>query len=54
MPKIPLRTRLPIQAWVLAGLITAFSAVTSLTHVPSQSVVYPGVSYAQHSPRGSY
>ena len=30
---LPVKTRLPYAAWVLAGLVTLFSMVTSLTQV---------------------
>ena len=30
---IPVKTRLPLTAWVLAGLVTLFSLVSALVHV---------------------
>lgn len=38
---IPVKTRLPVTAWVLAGLITLFSMVSSFVHVapPSPQVL---------------
>ena len=30
---LPVKTRLPLVAWVLAGLVTLFSLVASLTQV---------------------
>jgi hypothetical protein len=33
---LPVKTRLPLVAWVLAGLVTLFSLVTSLTQVSGQ------------------
>lgn len=39
--RIPVKTRLPLTAWVLAGLVTLFSMVSSLVHVtpaPSQAL----------------
>jgi hypothetical protein len=30
---LPVKTRLPFAAWALAGLVTLFSVVTSLTQV---------------------
>ena len=30
---LPVKTRLPFAAWALAGLVTLFSMVTSLTQV---------------------
>jgi len=41
LPKIRVRTRLPVQAWIVAGLTTLFSVVSSLMHVnvvPSNAV----------------
>lgn len=38
---VPIKTRLPLTAWVLAGLVTLFSMVSSLVHVapaPNQAV----------------
>ena len=32
---LPVKTRLPFAAWVLAGLVTLFSLGTSLTQVSS-------------------
>ena len=38
MPRIvetlPVKTRLPLEAWALAGLVTLFSLVTSVAHMP--------------------
>jgi hypothetical protein len=31
--KLPVKTRLPIQAWIFAGLVTLFSLASSLTHL---------------------
>jgi hypothetical protein len=30
---LPVKTRLPLKAWVLAGLVTLFSLATSLMHI---------------------
>ena len=35
---LPVKTRLPFAAWALAGLVTLFSIVNSLTHVSSPTV----------------
>ncbi len=35
---LPVKTRLPFVAWVLAGLVTLFSFVSSLTQVSSPLV----------------
>ena len=40
-PQIRVRTRLPISAWIIAGLITLFSVASSLTQLtvaPSNAV----------------
>jgi hypothetical protein len=34
---VPVKTRLPLTAWVLAGLVTLFSVVSSLVHVTPAS-----------------
>ena len=37
MPRIvetlPVKTRLPLEAWALAGLVTLFSIVTTVAHM---------------------
>jgi hypothetical protein len=35
---LPVKTRLPFAAWILAGLVTLFSLVTSLTQFSSPTV----------------
>jgi hypothetical protein len=40
MTKIPIKTRLPLEAWVVAALVTLFSLVSSL--VPAPAVDGPG------------
>ena len=30
---VPLKTRLPLAAWVIAGLVTLFSMASSVVHV---------------------
>ena len=35
---LPVKTRLPLKAWVLAGLVTLFSLATSLTHVGQATI----------------
>lgn len=47
LPKLPVRSRLPIQAWVFAGIVTLVSLVSSLTHVPPQAFVYAALSQVQ-------
>jgi hypothetical protein len=42
----PFRSRVPITAWVLAGLVTLFSIASSLMHVaPSSAVADQGRAY---------
>jgi hypothetical protein len=35
---LPVKTRLPLKAWVLAGLVTLFSLATALMHVGQPTV----------------
>ena len=35
---LPVKTRLSLKAWVLAGLVTLFSIATSLMHVGQPTV----------------
>jgi hypothetical protein len=32
---LPVKTRLPLAAWALAGLVTLFSLVSSISHLAS-------------------
>ena len=44
--KLPIKTRLPVMAWALAGITTLFSLAASLAHLddaPDRSVTF-----AQH------
>jgi hypothetical protein len=34
---VPVKTRLPLTAWVLAGVVTLFSMVSSLVHIAPAS-----------------
>ena len=34
---LPIRTRVPVKAWVFAGLMTVFSLVSTLVHVAPAS-----------------
>ena len=43
---VPVKTRLPLTAWVLAGLVTLFSMVSSLVHVTPAS--NQAISVSQH------
>ena len=36
-PKIRVRTRLPIHAWTIAGLIALWSVASSLAHMESST-----------------
>lgn len=42
----PVKTRLPFEAWALAGLVTLFSLVCSLTHIPLTHQSKPSVEQA--------
>jgi hypothetical protein len=44
---LPVKTRLPLAAWALAGLVTLFSIVTSLTQVsvPMVQAAKPATTY---------
>ncbi len=35
MTKIPIKTRLPIEAWTVAAIVTLFSLLSSVTHIPT-------------------
>jgi len=43
---LPVKTRLPLEAWALAGLVTLFSLVCSLIHVPLTHQSKPSVEQA--------
>ena len=43
---LPVKTRLPLEAWVLAGLVTLFSFVCSLAHIPLTHQTSPSVEQA--------
>ena len=52
-PKLPVRTRLPVHAWIFAGLVTLFSMASSLTQPPASSAaVYANLSEAYVSSIG--
>jgi hypothetical protein len=34
---LPVRTRIPLAVWAVAGVVTLFSLVSSLVHVPASS-----------------
>jgi hypothetical protein len=37
--RIPVKTRVPLTVWVLAGLLTLFSIASSLMHIAPSSAV---------------
>ena len=43
---LPVKTRLPLEAWALAGLVTLFSLVCSLTHIPLTHQSRPSIEQA--------
>ena len=49
-PELPVRTRLPVHAWIFAGLVTLFSIASSLTQPTATSAaVYANLSEAYAS-----
>ena len=55
---VPLKTRLPWSAWLLAALVTIFSLVSPMMHVgtrsgPAVSVSQQGLQIGQKSYEGS-
>ncbi len=42
---LPVKTRLPIEAWALAALVTLFSLVSSISHLASHHAS-PGLEQA--------
>jgi hypothetical protein len=45
MTKIPIKTRLPVEAWLLAALVTLFSLVCSIARSPATDA--PSVAHAK-------
>ena len=43
---LPVRTRLPLEAWALAGLVALFSLVSSLAHVSVTDHARPSLEQA--------
>ncbi len=43
---LPIRTRLPIEAWALAGLVALFSLVSSLVHMSDADHTRPSLEQA--------
>jgi len=46
MTKIPIKTRLPIEAWTVAVLVTLFSLLSSVAHMPAPDAAAPSVAQA--------
>jgi Mg2+/citrate symporter len=46
---LPVKTRLPLKAWVLAGLITLFSSAISLMHVGQPTVQAANLATAHYA-----
>jgi hypothetical protein len=46
MTKIPIKTRLPLSAWVVAALVALFSLVSSLMHAPASNGLASAVAQA--------
>jgi hypothetical protein len=46
---LPVKTRLPLKAWVLAGLVTLFSSATSLMHVGQPTVQAENLATAHYA-----
>lgn len=49
MTKIPIRSRIPIEAWTVALLVTLFSLVTSATN-PATDANTPSTAHAKLVP----
>jgi len=43
---LPVRTRLPLEAWALAGLVALFSLVSSLLHMSVADHAQPSIEQA--------
>ena len=43
---LPIRTRLPLEAWALAGLVALFSLVSSLLHMSVAGHARPSIEQA--------
>jgi hypothetical protein len=50
---LPVKTRLPLGAWALAGLVTLLSIINSLIHVSSSPMVQAAAVTAQHASMSS-
>ena len=47
MTKIPIKTRLPIEAWTVAALVTLLSLLSSVAHMPAPNATTPAVEQAR-------
>jgi hypothetical protein len=52
--KLPVKTRLPVEAWALAGIVTLFSLVCSLAHIPLTHHTTPSVEQANEYAKPSH
>jgi hypothetical protein len=52
---IPVKTRLPRKAWMLATVVTLFSLASSIgqMHSTPRHAIYAGATAEQQAPRGS-
>ena len=46
MTKIPIKTRLPAEAWTVAALVTVFSLFSSVAHIPAPNGVSAPITQA--------
>jgi hypothetical protein len=47
MTKIPIKTRLPIEAWTVAAIVTLFSLLSSVSHMPAPNSATLSVEHAR-------
>lgn len=47
MTKIPIKTRLPIEAWTVAAVVTLFSLLSSVAHMTASNATTPSVEHAK-------
>ena len=50
---LPVRTRLPLEAWALAGLVALFSVVSSLAHMSVADRARPSLEQATDQVKSS-
>jgi hypothetical protein len=46
MTKIPIKTRLPLKAWLAAGIVTLFSLISTVMHAPTGPHGSPSAAHA--------